>query len=232
MREFTLPDIGTVRISKSKNAKRMTLRIKENVPHITIPKYSSYNAALSFADSKKQWIEDNTQADQTFTISDGVLFMNKELRLEPSDTSSRITLRESEEHITCIYPVILASDETELQRRLKNALKRFLRGKAKIHITPALKSLADEYGFSYESVSFPDLKSRWGSCDSKRHIKLSIYLTQLPFELIEYVIAHELTHTEHMNHSADFKNRLLQIMPDYPARRKKLKNYTNNLILL
>jgi predicted metal-dependent hydrolase len=46
--------------------------------------------------------------------------------------------------------------------------------------------------------------SRWGSCTREGNISLSLYLAALPDELVEYVCIHELCHTVHPNHSAEF----------------------------
>ncbi len=66
----------------------------------------------------------------------------------------------------------------------------------------------------------------------QKEIKISIYLVQLPAELQEYVLAHELSHTVHMNHSAQFKQLLEQIVPEYRLKQKEIKQYTPQLQLL
>jgi predicted metal-dependent hydrolase len=48
---------------------------------------------------------------------------------------------------------------------------------------------------------------------------------QLPQELYEYVIIHELAHTKYLNHSKDFWTQVEQILPDYESRRKALKRF-------
>ena len=49
---------------------------------------------------------------------------------------------------------------------------------------------------------------------------------QLPFELIDYVLIHELSHTKQMNHSQDFWGLVALGDPEYKAHRKILKNHT------
>ena len=66
---------------------------------------------------------------------------------------------------------------------------------------------------------------RWGSCSSDQMITLSYFLMQLPWDLIDYVILHELAHTKHLNHGPGFWSELEALCPDARARRKSIKEF-------
>ena len=53
---------------------------------------------------------------------------------------------------------------------------------------------------------------------------------QLPNHLIEYIICHELTHLNHMNHSQDFWTELSAMTPNYKALKNELKTYSPRLL--
>jgi predicted metal-dependent hydrolase len=67
------------------------------------------------------------------------------------------------------------------------------------------------------------LKSRWGSCSSKKNLNFNVKLICFREEIIEYVVVHEMSHLIHMNHSKDFWKLVERLLPDYDARRKELK---------
>jgi len=68
-------------------------------------------------------------------------------------------------------------------------------------------------------------KTRWGSCNSRGVVHLNWRLIQLPLELIDYVVAHELSHLIEMSHSLVFWKLVASIYPDYNTARKRLKEY-------
>ena len=51
----------------------------------------------------------------------------------------------------------------------------------------------------------------------------SCLLTQMPPEILDSVVVHELSHRKHMNHSKEFYAEILRVMPDYYERERWLK---------
>ncbi|MFT6338792.1 MAG: putative metal-dependent hydrolase [Halioglobus sp.] len=74
-----------------------------------------------------------------------------------------------------------------------------------------------------KSVNLKYNKSNWGSCSTASNVNLSTRLLFAPFEVIDYVIVHELAHLYEMNHSPKFWNIVNQIMPSYKEKEKWLK---------
>ena len=79
-----------------------------------------------------------------------------------------------------------------------------LRREAKRVLPAMVERLARENGFSYGRVTIRATRSKWGCCTSKNNLSLSLFLMTLPTHLQEFVVLHELCHTVHHNHSAEF----------------------------
>lgn len=86
-------------------------------------------------------------------------------------------------------------------------------------------------GFSIEHnvivnrVYFKKMKSRWGSCSSRKNISINILLKYLPKNLIEYVVFHEISHLVELNHSRKFWSIIGSKFPDYKDLEKELSIY-------
>jgi len=64
--------------------------------------------------------------------------------------------------------------------------------------------------------------TRWGSCNSKREVRLSWRLMKAAPALIDYVVCHELAHLRHMDHSSAFWAEVGRMCPEYRVHRREL----------
>lgn len=90
-----------------------------------------------------------------------------------------------------------------------------------------LNRILNNFGteFSYTSLKVRSYKTRWGSCDVKHRLCFNYKLSLLPEYLAEYIVIHELCHTQHLNHSQDFWASVAIFCPDFKARRQELKKF-------
>ncbi|MES1988336.1 MAG: SprT family zinc-dependent metalloprotease [Pseudomonadota bacterium] len=89
--------------------------------------------------------------------------------------------------------------------------------------TRRLEIFSSKLGVKFTSLTLSNAASRWGSCNSKKEIRLNWRLLQAPPHIINYVVCHELAHIKEMNHSAKFWATVASIFPDYKAAEKELK---------
>ena len=105
-------------------------------------------------------------------------------------------------------------------------LEKVLRAHAKEVFTHMAAKLVERQavaqGLPNFSIHLSSPSSRWGSCNSRREVRLNWRLVHYPPQLIEYVIAHELAHLVEMNHSARFWAVVESLMPDYKGPHKTL----------
>ncbi len=96
---------------------------------------------------------------------------------------------------------------------------------ARTKLVKRLDELAREHEFTYNRVFIRSQKTRWGSCSGKRNINLNVKLIELPEDLIDYVILHELVHLKINNHGAEFWSELDKYVGDAKTVDKELKKY-------
>jgi len=83
--------------------------------------------------------------------------------------------------------------------------------------------LAAQLGVAQPPLALSNAASRWGSCNSRGEVRLNWRLVKAPLHLIDYVVAHELAHLKHLDHSAAFWHTVATIYPDCLAARRELK---------
>lgn len=136
---------------------------------------------------------------------------------------SRLTVARQKQHIVVTLPASKQLFDPAVTKKIREVVIQALRIEAKSYLPKRLAYVAAQYGMSYEKVRFSHASSRWGSCSSTGTISLNIALMKLPFELIDYVIMHELAHTRHLNHSEQFWQLVASMDADYKKHRKLLK---------
>jgi predicted metal-dependent hydrolase len=100
---------------------------------------------------------------------------------------------------------------------------------AKSVIINRVKDISDLIGLKPTSINITSAKTRWGSCSGKNTLNFSYKLLMAEFELIDYVIIHELCHLKEHNHSDEFWVLVSEFIPDYKEKRLRLRKFEKNL---
>lgn len=113
---------------------------------------------------------------------------------------------------------------TRSQESLARCYDTFYKVRAADHLSERLHHFEVLTGLEASEIRFRKMRSRWGSCSSKRMITFNTQLMQLPTRLIDYVIVHELAHIRHMDHSKAFYKEVERHLPDYRDHQRALRN--------
>lgn len=227
-KEVKLPEIGNVKIYKRRGVSglRLTLPSTGGV-RVSMPKWLPYQAGVEFVMSKKDWILEHAKHEKL--LENGQMVgKSYQLVLQPSN-SERISTRITGGTVLVSYPSSADENDEAVQSAARNACLRALKKEAREQITKRLNELVNETGYSYKSVNFKQMKSRWGHCSSNKDITFNIFLVQLPWELIDYVVIHELIHTKVLSHGPEFWEEFSKYFESPKQLRKKLKDYNPSL---
>lgn len=208
MTDKIFPEIGVVHFIKKKGCRKVIVKVKQNNEvYVTMPWLYAQKLAESFVLSNTEWIinQQHKRKANTKTITESQKNITHFHDIEIAhgiDNSLRISVRNG--IIKVIVPNNIAIDDQRIQDEMTETLQTVLRKEAKLYLPQRVAFLAKQYGFSYATIAVSSAKTRWGCCNSRGRIIFSLYLMTLPFNLIDYVILHELCHTKYMNHSKDF----------------------------
>lgn len=226
-KQFEIESLGTITVYKRQGSKSIRLSVNSDGKiRVTIPTWLPYQAGLAFATRKQDWLIAQSQREQ-FTDGQRIgKYHTLRLAIKPGLAQPQTRLTETE----AIVHYMGSQSGRAVQEAAHDVSKRAARAEAEQLLPQRLNDLSKQHMLPYKSVSIRHLKTRWGSCSSKHDITLNYYLMQLPWDLIDYVLVHELTHTKHLNHSAAFWQSVEAILPDYKLRRKRLNNYLASLL--
>ncbi len=90
-------------------------------------------------------------------------------------------------------------------------------------IPERVKHYAASVGVTYGRITIRNQKTRWGSCSTNGNLNFNYLLADMPEEVLDYVVVHELCHRQEMNHSPKFWSEVGKAFPEYKKVRKWLK---------
>ena len=230
-KEFDISGIGKAKIYKRRNSRSLKLTVPgTGLVHVTIPYWASYKSGLSFILSKRDWILAQQPPFSEALTHGQKIGKSHQLVFRPqADPGIKTSVRKEE--IVVRYCASYAVTDSAVQTAAQSACWRALRKQATLLFAHRLQALAAQHGYTYRSLRIKRMKSRWGSCDQQGNIVLNLFLVQLPWELIDYVMVHELSHTVALNHGPAFWHRFERALPDARERRKAMRAYRPTLFL-
>lgn len=107
--------------------------------------------------------------------------------------------------------------------RLRDSAQAWLMREARRIFLERLDHFAPRLGVRYRCLKLSSAQTRWGSASADGSIRLNWRLVHLSLDMIDYVVAHELSHLREMNHSPDFWGVVASVLPDYDQRRQALR---------
>ena len=126
----------------------------------------------------------------------------------------------------------LLAEDIDTDQPLQTQLIHWFQQQAKRLLEQKTQAMAARICQSYHGIRLGYYRSKWGSCNSKRVLSYNWAIVQAPEAVMDYLVAHEVSHLKHMNHSAHFWALVEKLCPDYQAHRTWLRQHGHRLRLL
>lgn len=158
---------------------------------------------------------DAVQARPSLGEGSELPLLDERLRLGLMQATRASVRREGEE-------VVVAGPDLQ-PGFVRSSLSVWYRGQARDYLGGRVACLAPRLGVVPSRLNIRGQKTRWGSCSSRGTVSLNWRLMLTPAELADYVVVHELCHLRHLNHSPEFWRFVATFVPDWQARRMRLR---------
>ena len=218
-------EFGKITIRRSSNATQVRIRVApDGTLRASLPLYAPIfllkNLLKNSRDEIRKILD---QAKPEYKYENGMQIGKSHTLIFQSSNNFTASVNRHGQQIIVRACSIEQLNDNVLARKIRDVIITALRIEAKSYLPRRLSFLANKHGFTYTKTRFSHASGRWGSCTSTGTISLNIALMKLPFELIDYVIIHELSHTKQMNHSQVFWSVVAMADPNYKSHRQALK---------
>lgn len=230
-------------VETRRGLRNMTLRPKI-VPrreiHISKPWLVTTGSALRFLNQKSAWLDKffaNSPQKRRLSSGDTLEFLGKTVVLQHDATgksnywfpsaggvpAGRGGLPNIAKTLDCHvnhladknWTLVIGGGADMFERRVRD----FVKNELLTEIKKITKTAPPE--FHPTRITLRDTTSRWGSCSGTGAVSFSWRLAFAPYEVMRYVVLHELAHRKHMDHSADFWATVSRLYGDQVGRAKR-----------
>lgn len=223
-RTLHIDGVGEVSFYKRRGQKAIRLSVASTGGvRVSMPIWVTYGHAERFVVSKADWILKQPQVNPSLVSG---MRVGKSHRLEVIACEvNRVSTSISGTQIKINHPEDLPQLHQNVQFAARRAAQKALKKEANTLLKARVTELAYKHNLKFNDLRFKYLRSRWGSCSQKADLTFNLGLLHLPWDLIDYVIIHELAHTKVLNHGANFWQEVTKHLPDYKQRRKSIKAF-------
>ena len=213
-------DYPEIQFVRTRRARRYILRVRPGgALRVTIPRGGSRAEAVRFVQRQAKWIQQERARLGAIGIPvvwrDGavLLLRGERVRIEVEAVHGETVARYGDRTVR------VPPDAVDL----RPWIERDLRALARAELGPKLRELAERHGLAVAGFSIRNQKSRWGSCSREGRIALNFRLVQMPPEVSDYVLLHELMHVKQQNHSRRFWRLVELACPEFRTAERWLK---------
>lgn len=196
-------------VRRNSRAKRIYLRYNptDHLFALTLPQRARIADGVDFIRTKSDWIAETLQImPEKRQLRPGIILpvLGEKCRVRHDpELRALFTLKDGQ--------LSIAGDRNQLPQRIEDTLKKIVRNE----ISGLADVKAQMIGRHINRITLRDTRSRWGSCSSDHNLMFSWRLVFAPYEVLDYVVSHEIAHLRHMNHSPAFWDTVSVLCPNY-----------------
>ncbi len=148
--------------------------------------------------------------NQSWAHGDRIKYLGRDLTLElgACNLATLVTLQDQER-------LSIALPDPSDRDAVRAAVISWYRRHAQSNFTTRVSEFASRLGVALPRLFLSNARTRWGSCNAQREVRLNWRLIQATQPTIDYVVAHELAHLIEMNHSRRFWTLVESVCPHY-----------------
>jgi predicted metal-dependent hydrolase len=219
-------------VRASANARAMKIITTPDGVEIVVPPDTAPEVVVAYVERRRRWVFDAVRdlaarhealLDQQYGSGAKLQYRGRWLMLDvqSADVAEVEIACRSKLHVRVPARLVgVARSEA-----VRAAFGGWLRARARDDLDRFGRRHAQTLGVTPGGFRLSEARSRWGSCGRDGVIRAHWQLVQAPAAAFEYVVAHEVTHLVHRNHSEDFWRMLGRTLPTWAERKAMLERW-------
>lgn len=216
-------------IARSARRRSISIEIRKAEVVVRAPVAAAHALLMQFLQQKAAWVRAKIREQQQvleaqpepriYSQGGSVPFMGESLPLVIGrGPRAAITRVGSQLHL-----LLSTRSRSVDDLQIRQLLCRWYQQQAVDILTRKTNHLAHALGLICTQVSVKATRSKWGHCTSRGAIQYNWQILLAPEAIVDYLVAHEVSHLRHHNHSADFWALVASVCPTFKADRAWLK---------
>ena len=211
-------------VIRSDRRRTVGITVKESGEVILrIPPHISEEEAVSFAQSKAEWIfrhrtkfEMRERVERHYAEGETIPFFGRELRIRRVE-GDKVRAEIIGDELRLTGPLGTGADvfcEAVVFLYRREGLKL---------LRPIVSEVSKAAGVEPPTVRIRKQQRKWGCCTPKNGIILNVRILLAPELVIRYLVVHEIAHIEHRHHQDSFWAEVERLMPEFRDAERMLK---------
>ena len=211
-------------IKRTRRKGSVGFRLSSGQVVVLAPKAISKAELRLLLASKSAWILDKLEVqgqveshvERLYVSDERLVFLDRELVLQVRQGAFSTGLKGES--------VLVVSVPEAKPDWVRNALVRWYKLQAQVHMEQRVNYFAPLVGAWPMSIEIKTYRARWGSCNSRGQVQFNWKLMMAPSEVVDSVVVHELCHLLHMHHGPEFWAQVKRVLPNYQDAKQWLKD--------
>ncbi len=239
MEQLEINGIPYVVTRKKGRYASVTMRVKpDGTVYVVAPRLMPQFMLSQILKSKEAWFRKQIaryavqkKAIKTYQSGETVLYLGKEYPIQKHVSFDQLVTKiEFKDNRFHIY-VHAGHTEPKQKELIQKALQRWLMSEGKVYLINRADYFSGLIHMEYKSITLKTVSSIWGSCSRDQKLTFNWKLMLTPPEVIDYVVAHEISHLKHKHHQKTFWEQVAQFDPEYKTHRAWLRKNSSSITI-
>lgn len=217
-------------VKRSPRRRTLEINVRNGRVQLMLPSFVSDSDGMDFLRRKRDWIRRALRrqrvraaeiVEKTYQAGELFSFLGRQYVLQLGE-SPRKQVNLEDNSLRVLLPT-LDSDS------VRQAIWQWYREQARSILSAKTEARVKQLGQRHAGIRLRQTKTKWGHCTAGGVIQYNWVIVTAPEPVIDYLVAHEVSHLLHLNHSPAFWQVVESLQPDYRVQRAWLRKYGHTL---